>query len=300
MLGARKYPCTPPPHPNRPVLTPLVVALVTCIVSRTKIVVTRVLLNTFSSIHSVAMSEQEFPPNSAIFIALLVYFEAANRSAVEKRSRSKRLVKTVHFERETTAIGTRSKYKQGVSRPAIVHQTQLLEAWGCGIDLEGWVSFSSPLCITHFFPHPLPKPYWLDRSPSTKANLVRFPAGPLPDFRQGGIVPDDATDRWIFSGISRFLLPLHSCTAPFSPNFALIGSQDLVCPGNCTCSQMRKKLISMRPLVPRELSTDHSAEEHSEILWNDSAQCQEHMCPVAPTSSPIRDRMILVPNQDPV
>ncbi|KAJ8882475.1 hypothetical protein PR048_014286 [Dryococelus australis] len=51
----------------------------------------------------------EFPPNSAIFITLLVYFEAANRSAAEKRGCSKLLMKTVHFERETTAIGTRSK-----------------------------------------------------------------------------------------------------------------------------------------------------------------------------------------------
>ncbi|KAJ8872323.1 hypothetical protein PR048_025927 [Dryococelus australis] len=33
----------------------------------------------------------------------------ANRNAAEKRSRSKLLMKTVHFERETTAIGTRSK-----------------------------------------------------------------------------------------------------------------------------------------------------------------------------------------------
>ncbi|KAJ8877747.1 hypothetical protein PR048_022202 [Dryococelus australis] len=36
--------------------------------------------------------------------------EAANRSAAEKRSSSKRLMKTVLFERETTEIGTRSKF----------------------------------------------------------------------------------------------------------------------------------------------------------------------------------------------
>ncbi|KAJ8890444.1 hypothetical protein PR048_009953 [Dryococelus australis] len=59
----------------------------------------------------------EFPPNSGIFITLLVYFETANRSAAEKRSRSKRLMKTVHFERETTAIATLSKRgeREGVS-----------------------------------------------------------------------------------------------------------------------------------------------------------------------------------------
>ncbi|KAJ8867019.1 hypothetical protein PR048_032881 [Dryococelus australis] len=52
---------------------------------------------------------KKFPPNSAIFITLLVYLEAANRSAAEKIRRSELLAKTVHFERETTAIGTRSK-----------------------------------------------------------------------------------------------------------------------------------------------------------------------------------------------
>ncbi|KAJ8882915.1 hypothetical protein PR048_014754 [Dryococelus australis] len=51
----------------------------------------------------------EFPPNTAVFIKLLVYLEAAKRIAAEKRSPSKLLMKTVHFERETTAIGTRSK-----------------------------------------------------------------------------------------------------------------------------------------------------------------------------------------------
>ncbi|KAJ8873978.1 hypothetical protein PR048_024818 [Dryococelus australis] len=61
-------------------------------------------------------SVQKFPPNPDIFITLLVYLEAANRSAAEKRSRSKLLMKTVHFERETTAIGTRSTTKDGVDR----------------------------------------------------------------------------------------------------------------------------------------------------------------------------------------
>ncbi|KAJ8867308.1 hypothetical protein PR048_031109, partial [Dryococelus australis] len=55
---------------------------------------------------------EKFPPNSVIFITLLVYLEAANRSAAEKRSRSKLLMKTVRFEGETTAIGTRSKFCQ--------------------------------------------------------------------------------------------------------------------------------------------------------------------------------------------
>ncbi|KAJ8866684.1 hypothetical protein PR048_032545 [Dryococelus australis] len=52
---------------------------------------------------------QEFPPKTAIFFTLLVCFEAANGSAAEKRSRSRLLMKSVHFERETSAIGTRLK-----------------------------------------------------------------------------------------------------------------------------------------------------------------------------------------------
>ncbi|KAJ8870251.1 hypothetical protein PR048_029272 [Dryococelus australis] len=39
------------------------------------------------------------------------------------------------------------------------------------------------------------------------ANRVRFSAGPLPDFRIVGVVPDDAAGRRVFSGISRFLRP---------------------------------------------------------------------------------------------
>ncbi|KAJ8887944.1 hypothetical protein PR048_007428 [Dryococelus australis] len=42
-----------------------------------------------------------------ILIAPVVYLEAANRRAAEKRSSWKLLMKTVHFEGETTAIGTR-------------------------------------------------------------------------------------------------------------------------------------------------------------------------------------------------
>ncbi|KAJ8876275.1 hypothetical protein PR048_024185 [Dryococelus australis] len=65
--------------------------------------------STFNLQLNLMQQVQEFPPNPAIFITLLVYFEAANRSAAEKRSRWKLLMKTVHFEGETTAIGTRSK-----------------------------------------------------------------------------------------------------------------------------------------------------------------------------------------------
>ncbi|KAJ8870554.1 hypothetical protein PR048_029577 [Dryococelus australis] len=60
---------------------------------------------------------QEFPPNTAIFTTLLVYLEAANRSAADKRSSSKLLMKAVDFEGETTAIGTRSKHRRETGDP---------------------------------------------------------------------------------------------------------------------------------------------------------------------------------------
>ncbi|KAJ8888079.1 hypothetical protein PR048_007566 [Dryococelus australis] len=43
---------------------------------------------------------------------------------------------------------------------------------------------------------------WLDYSPSTNTNRVRFPAG-----SHVGIVPDDAAGRRVFSGVSRFPRP---------------------------------------------------------------------------------------------
>ncbi|KAJ8868806.1 hypothetical protein PR048_030347 [Dryococelus australis] len=42
----------------------------------------------------------------------------------------------------------------------------------------------------------------LARSPPAKVNLVRFPAGVVPEFSHLGIVSDDATGRRVFSGIS--------------------------------------------------------------------------------------------------
>ncbi|KAJ8872357.1 hypothetical protein PR048_025961 [Dryococelus australis] len=48
----------------------------------------------------------------------------------------------------------------------------------------------------------------LDYSPPAYANRAQFPAGLLPDFRHGGIVPEDAANRQVvFSGISRFSSP---------------------------------------------------------------------------------------------
>ncbi|KAJ8891530.1 hypothetical protein PR048_004058 [Dryococelus australis] len=60
-----------------------------------------------------------------------------------------------------------------------------------------------------------------------------FPLGSLPYFRNVGIVPDDAASQRVFSGISRFLSPCTSAPPPYSPCFALIGSQDIRL---CRCS----------------------------------------------------------------
>ncbi|KAJ8875074.1 hypothetical protein PR048_022964 [Dryococelus australis] len=68
--------------------------------------------------------------------------------------------------------------------------------------------------------------------------VVRLPASHLcepssipcsvsPGFSRVGTVPDDASGQRALSGISRFPPPLHFGTTPYSPNFTLIGSQDL-------------------------------------------------------------------------
>ncbi|KAJ8871758.1 hypothetical protein PR048_028095 [Dryococelus australis] len=54
-----------------------------------------------------------------------------------------------------------------------------------------------------------------------------IPGGVTPVILDAGIVPGDAAGRRVFSRISHFSRPLHSVTAPYSPRFTLIGSQDL-------------------------------------------------------------------------
>ncbi|KAJ8888177.1 hypothetical protein PR048_007664 [Dryococelus australis] len=68
---------------------------------------------------------------------------------------------------------------------------------------------------------------WLDYSPPTNANRVRFSVEAAPGFSHVGIVPDDAAGRWVFSGISRFPRLCIPALLPHSPRFTLIGSQDL-------------------------------------------------------------------------
>ncbi|KAJ8869900.1 hypothetical protein PR048_028909 [Dryococelus australis] len=54
-----------------------------------------------------------------------------------------------------------------------------------------------------------------------------IPDGVAPGFSHVGILPYEAADRWVFSGISRSPSPLHSGAAPYLARFILIGSQDL-------------------------------------------------------------------------
>ncbi|KAJ8880602.1 hypothetical protein PR048_017072 [Dryococelus australis] len=56
----------------------------------------------------------------------------------------------------------------------------------------------------------------------SKANRVRFPAGPAWIFARG----NSAAGRRLFFGDIPFPLPLHSAAAPYSPHFTFIGSQD--------------------------------------------------------------------------
>ncbi|KAJ8867313.1 hypothetical protein PR048_031114 [Dryococelus australis] len=54
-----------------------------------------------------------------------------------------------------------------------------------------------------------------------------IPGWVAPGFSHVGIVPDNAAGRRVFSVISRFPRPFHSGAAPYSPQFAHVGSQDL-------------------------------------------------------------------------
>ncbi|KAJ8897807.1 hypothetical protein PR048_003157 [Dryococelus australis] len=64
----------------------------------------------------------------------------------------------------------------------------------------------------------------LNCSPPTKASRVQSPAGSLPEFSRVGIARDDAADRRVFSGISRFprpCIPALFRSRFFSPSSAL-------------------------------------------------------------------------------
>ncbi|KAJ8874143.1 hypothetical protein PR048_024985 [Dryococelus australis] len=77
----------------------------------------------------------------------------------------------------------------------------------------------------------------LDCSPPTEANRVQSPTGSLRIFANGN---RDGRSCWLtgFLGDLPFPPPLHFGAAPFSPHFALTGSQDLVVKSRPSLSQL--------------------------------------------------------------
>ncbi|KAJ8894715.1 hypothetical protein PR048_000022 [Dryococelus australis] len=67
------------------------------------------------------------------------------------------------------------------------------------------------------------------RPPASQRDSGSSPGGAAPGSLHMGIVSDDPVGQRVFSGISHLPRPppLHSCIAPYSPRFTLIGSQDL-------------------------------------------------------------------------
>ncbi|KAJ8874151.1 hypothetical protein PR048_024993 [Dryococelus australis] len=63
--------------------------------------------------------------------------------------------------------------------------------------------------------------------PSHQGEPGSIPGGVASGFSHVGIVPNDDTGRWVFSGISRFPPSLYSGAAPHSPHLTLIGSKHL-------------------------------------------------------------------------
>ncbi|KAJ8866865.1 hypothetical protein PR048_032727 [Dryococelus australis] len=65
---------------------------------------------------------------------------------------------------------------------------------------------------------------WLDYSPPTKLNRIRFPARPSPDFRICA-----GRCRWLAGFLEDLPFPpsLHSGAAPHSPRFILVGSREI-------------------------------------------------------------------------
>ncbi|KAJ8869935.1 hypothetical protein PR048_028946 [Dryococelus australis] len=106
------------------------------------------------------------------------------------------------------------------------------------------------------------------------------PSGVAFGFSHGGIVPDDASVRRVFSGISLFLTPLHSGAAPYSPRITLIDSQDL----DVTCQ------AAAHPIA--YLSSYAIANQTKDPVLESRATCQ-FMC--TPTSDGFLGNLPLSP-----
>ncbi|KAJ8873316.1 hypothetical protein PR048_026950 [Dryococelus australis] len=97
---------------------------------------------------------------------------------------------------------------------------------------------------------------------SHQGELVSIPSWIAQYYRKWESCQDDATGRRIFSGISHFPLPFHSGTAPYSPRFTLIGSQDL--------DVMNRLNVFTHSLTPRCFQSSRrseflSAHKHDEV-----------------------------------
>ncbi|KAJ8876772.1 hypothetical protein PR048_021219 [Dryococelus australis] len=111
----------------------------------------------------------------------------------------------------------------------------------------------------------------MDCSAPTKAGRVSMRGRATPGSLQVGIMPDDATGRRVFSGISRFPRPLHSNAAPFSPHFALFGSQGLILASmgrnNAYWEQTEwSNAMRMRPTSP-SVTGEHTINRSIEKTW---------------------------------
>ncbi|KAJ8877959.1 hypothetical protein PR048_022422 [Dryococelus australis] len=86
--------------------------------------------------------------------------------------------------------------------------------------------------------------------------LGSIPGGVARGFSHVGIVPDDNAGRRAFSEISRFPPPFNSGAAPYSPHFALIGSQSLRSPPlySTLCSTFA--VLNSRPSTAKRSGRD--------------------------------------------
>ncbi|KAJ8880535.1 hypothetical protein PR048_017005 [Dryococelus australis] len=147
---------------------------------------------------------------------------------------------------------------------------------------------------------------WLDCSPPTKAKRVQNPRPRNSRIFSSGNRSGRCRLSADFLGDLLFLPPLHSDTAPFSLHLILICSRDLVVKSHPNLST---HLVGEFGNVPpgaalgcfgRVVGAESRSASLEPFPSSDAEKRGNDLCPVAPKSSPIRDRMILVPNQDAV
>ncbi|KAJ8894532.1 hypothetical protein PR048_007189 [Dryococelus australis] len=110
-----------------------------------------------------------------------------------------------------------------------------------------------------------------------------IPGRVAPGFSHVGIVPVDAADRWVFSGISRFPAFHHSGAAPYSPLFILIGSQDLDFNDHPNLSTPRQLNIYLSYSASRSV---HDLLYRIRDVSNNPAKCIPSLPPLPPVFPP--------------